>query len=90
MTSGDISQKQELWRRQLLELPSMDDDQQLCGTEGQVQELSHEELTPLVDEEISDHLTEKQYDNILEMLRKVQLLLEKEHIHSMIIFMTAI
>ena len=77
MSSGDISQKQELWGRQVSELPSMDDDQQLCGTEGQVQELSHEELTPLLDEEISDHLTENQYANILEVLRKVQLLLEE-------------
>ena len=76
MSSGGISQKQ-LWGRQLSELPSMDEDQQLRGTEGQVQELSHEELTPLLDEEISDHLTENQYANILEMLRKVQLLLEK-------------
>ena len=41
------------------------------GTEGQVQELSHEELTPLLDEEISDHLTENQYDNILEMFGEV-------------------
>ena len=65
MSSGDTSQKQELWGRQLSELPSMDEDQQLCGTEGQVQELSHEELTPLLDEEISDRLTENLYGNIL-------------------------
>ena len=70
MSLGDISQKQELWERQLSELPSMDDDQQLRGTEGQVQELYHEEITPLLDEEISDHLTENRYANILEMLRK--------------------
>ena len=66
MSSGDISQKQDLWGRQLSELPSVDGDQQLCGTEGQGRELPHEESTPLVDEEISDYLTEEQYDNILE------------------------
>ena len=77
MSSGDINQKQDLWGRQLSELPSMDDDQHLCRTEGQGRELPHEESTPLVDEEISDHLTEEQYDNILEMLKKVRLLLEE-------------
>ena len=40
MSSGVISQKWDLLERQLSEQPSKDDDQQLCGTEGQVQELS--------------------------------------------------
>ena len=44
MSSGAISQKRELLERQLSELLSKDDDQQLRGTEGQVQELLHEEL----------------------------------------------
>jgi hypothetical protein len=76
MSSGAISQSRYLWGRQMLELPSKDDDQQLCGTEGQGQELPHDESTSLVDEETSDHLTEEQYNNILEMLTKVRVVLE--------------
>ena len=57
----------------------MDDDQQLCGTEGQVQELPYEESLQIGEdpETQSDCLTEKQYDNILEMLGKIRLLLEE-------------
>ena len=69
MSSGVISQKQDLSERQLSELPSMNDDQQLCGTEGQVLEISHEESVQ-VDKDTSDDLTEEQYDRILEMLWK--------------------
>ena len=62
--------------RQLPELLSKDDDQQLHGTEGQVQELPHEESLQVDKETQCDCLTEEQYDNILEMLGKVRLLLE--------------
>lgn len=55
---------------------SEDDNQQLCGTEDQVQELPHEKLMK-VDEETSDNLTEEQYDIILELLGKMQLLLKR-------------
>ena len=61
----------------LLELLSKDDDQELRGTEGQVQELPHEELLQVDEVTLSDYLTEEQYDNILEMLGKVRLLLEE-------------
>ena len=76
MSSGVISQKQDLLERQLSELLSKDEDQWLRGTEGQVQELPHEESVE-VDKETSGDLTEEQYDHILEMLGKVQLLLEE-------------
>ena len=44
MSSGTISQKWDLMEKQLSVLLSMDDEQQLCVTEGQVKELPHEEL----------------------------------------------
>ena len=77
MSSGAISQKRDLLERQLSELLSKDDDQQLRGTEGQVQELPHEELLQVDEVTQSDYLIEEQYDNILEMLGKVRLLLEE-------------